>query len=145
MPFPELEEFVDDCIEDYFLDLEQIKMSMRDAFAKYLSTRPHIKAIIVGTRRTDPHGVKLSHFDHTDRGWPQFMRVHPVIDWHYDEIWEFLRSLKVPYCVLYDRGFTSLGGIKDTHPNPKLRDNEGHFRPAYQLADEDMERCGRDA
>ena len=42
-----------------------------------------MKAVFVGTRRTDPHGENLKHFDPTDAGWPAFMRVHPVIDWHY--------------------------------------------------------------
>ena len=48
--------------------------------------------MLVGTRRTDPHGDVLTHFDPTDRGWPPFMRVHPVIDWHYREIW----AVRVP-------------------------------------------------
>jgi 3'-phosphoadenosine 5'-phosphosulfate sulfotransferase (PAPS reductase)/FAD synthetase len=60
---------------------------MKQAFAKYLEDNKHIKAILVGTRRTDPHGGLLTHFDMTDGGWPRFMRVHPVIDWHYREIW----------------------------------------------------------
>lgn len=63
-------------------------MPMKAAFEKYLEDKEgKVKAILVGTRRTDPHGEKLSHFDKTDHGWPAFMRVHPVIDWHYAEIW----------------------------------------------------------
>lgn len=62
---------------------------MKEAFSQYLAENPDVKAIFVGTRRTDPHGGKLSSegFDVTDRGWPVFMRVHPVIDWHYAEVW----------------------------------------------------------
>jgi hypothetical protein len=62
-------------------------MPMKEAFRKYLEEKPTVKAIFVGTRRTDPHGALLTHFDPTDHGWPPFMRVHPVIDWHYAEIW----------------------------------------------------------
>jgi hypothetical protein len=62
-------------------------MPMKAAFAQYLKDKPTVKAIFVGTRRTDPHGQLLTHFDVTDHGWPPFMRVHPVIDWHYAEIW----------------------------------------------------------
>lgn len=47
---------------------------------------------------------KLTHFDKTDEGWPDFMRVQPVIDWSYKSIWEFLLKLSVPYCTLYDQG-----------------------------------------
>jgi hypothetical protein len=60
---------------------------MKEAFKVYLEEHKNIKAILVGTRRTDPHGENLTHFDMTDQGWPSFMRVHPVIDWHYAEIW----------------------------------------------------------
>ena len=60
---------------------------MRPALEAYLEDRPAIRAIFLGTRRTDPHGEFLTHFDPTDEGWPQFMRIHPVIDWHYVEIW----------------------------------------------------------
>ena len=60
---------------------------MRPALEAYLKDTPAIQAVFLGTRRTDPHGEFLTHFDPTDEGWPQFMRVHPVIDWHYVEIW----------------------------------------------------------
>jgi len=60
---------------------------MRLGFASYLEQYPGVKAIFVGTRRTDPHGGKLKNFDWTDRGWPEFMRCHPVLEWHYAEVW----------------------------------------------------------
>ncbi|KAL8732525.1 MAG: hypothetical protein Q9166_002739 [cf. Caloplaca sp. 2 TL-2023] len=123
---------------------------MKDAFAQYLGKNPKVEAIFVGTRRTDPHGGQLSAggFDITDGGWPRFMRVHPVIEWHYVEVWAFLRYLKIPYCELYDQGYTSLGGTNDTHPNPALRvegpDGEAGYRPAYELEEDREERLGRD-
>ncbi|KAI4169594.1 MAG: hypothetical protein LQ346_008953, partial [Caloplaca aetnensis] len=62
---------------------------MKEAFASYLAKHTEVEAIFVGTRRTDPHGGRLSKdgFDVTDGGWPRFMRVHPVIEWHYAEVW----------------------------------------------------------
>lgn len=47
---------------------------------------------------------KLTHFDMTDKGWPQFMRVQPIIDWSYKNVWDFLLTLRIPYCSLYDEG-----------------------------------------
>lgn len=55
--------------------------------------------------------------------------------------------------MLYDQGYTSLGGTTDTHPNPALKSggsgdgkestSEG-FRPAYELVEDKAERLGRD-
>lgn len=60
---------------------------MRAAFAEYLDHNKGVEAVFVGTRRTDPHGGKLDGFQRTDHGWPGFMRVHPVIEWRYGEVW----------------------------------------------------------
>jgi FAD synthetase len=86
-PFTEVEDFVQLSIDTYHLDLARYAESMRQAFENYLHDNSHVKAIFVGTRRTDPHGADLKHFDPTDRGWPAFMRIHPVIDWHYADVW----------------------------------------------------------
>lgn len=92
-PFKDVDDFVDESEADYSLALARYAMPMKEAFAKYLEDSPRVKAILVGTRRTDPHGMLLTHFDPTDQGWPAFMRVHPVIDWHYVEIWGVSCSL----------------------------------------------------
>ncbi|KAK5994049.1 FAD synthase [Cladobotryum mycophilum] len=145
-PFPEVDDFVATSSAEYHLDVTHYALPMKEGLEVYLKDRPTVKAVFVGTRRTDPHGEKLTHFDPTDAGWPQFMRVHPMIDWHYAEIWAFIRHFEIPYCTLYDQGYTSLGGTKDTHPNPHLKktDNGNGFRPAYELMADDEERLGRD-
>lgn len=46
------------------------------------------------------------------------------------------------------QGYTSLGGKKDTHPNPHLKkegQNGEGFRPAYELTADDEERLGRES
>jgi len=93
---------------------------MREALQLYKDHFPKIAAILIGTRRTDPHGSKLSHRNMTDPGWPSFERINPIINWSYSDIWAFLRRLNVPYCALYDQGYTSLGSTYNTFPNPAL-------------------------
>ena len=37
--------------------------------------------------------------------------LNPIIDWTDNDVWEFIRAEKIPYCELYDCGFKRLGCI----------------------------------
>jgi FAD synthetase len=93
----------------------------------------------------------LTDFTPTDKDWPRFMRVHPILDWSYADIWTFLRhpSLTlggaaggtIEWCEMYNYGsvllrsfavssmgsefsidrYTSLGSTHNTFPNPLLK------------------------
>ncbi|KAI0705533.1 hypothetical protein C8Q76DRAFT_171491 [Earliella scabrosa] len=97
---------------------------MRLALELYKSRFPHVEAILIGTRRSDPHGAKLGFRNPTDEGWPRFVRVNPIINWSYADVWAYLKRFEVPYCSLYDEGYTSLGSTYNTFPNPALRSHE---------------------
>ena len=49
--------------------------------------------------------------------------LNPIIDWEDADVWEFIHSYNVPYCVLYDCGFKRLGCIgcpMSTHQSEEL-------------------------
>ncbi|GBF98909.1 FAD synthase [Raphidocelis subcapitata] len=100
-------------------------------------------AIVLGTRRGDPNAEGQEYFCPSSDGWPPFMRINPVLDWTYHDVWTFLRAAQIPYCVLYDQGYTSLGGVHNTLPNSALKKGDGSFAPAHMLADGRLERAGR--
>lgn len=37
--------------------------------------------------------------------------LNPIINWTTEDVWEFIRKYNVPYCKLYDEGYTRLGCI----------------------------------
>lgn len=36
-------------------------------------------------------------------------KLNPLIDWSHEQVWEYVRANNVPYNVLHDRGFPSIG------------------------------------
>ena len=37
--------------------------------------------------------------------------VNPIIDWLDEDVWEYIKTRNLPYCRLYDEGFTRLGCV----------------------------------
>jgi len=147
--FDEVTQFVREITKLYSLRLVVLG-EFKSGLFQLQKVHPEVKAIFLGTRRNDPHGDKLSSFQHTSPGWPEFMRINPILDWRYHSVWAFIRHYKLPYCSLYDRGYTSIGQRHNTVPNPALLldalpDGTHRFRPAFDLEDETTERAGRGA
>jgi len=97
----------------------------------------------MGNRETDPYSSGLKPLENSSPGWPDFIRVFPIIHWDYKTVWQFLIAFHLPYCKLYDMGFTSLGEKHNSQPNPHLLASDGQHKPAYELADGSLERLSR--
>lgn len=85
----------------------------------------------------------METFTPSSPGWAEFTRINPALEWKYGDVWRFLRASSLPYCCLYDQGYTSLGERGDTAKNEALRLPNGEYRPAYDLAEEHLERSPR--
>lgn len=143
--FPDVVSFIEQSCTDYNLDLVVLNDTLKSGFQHYLDKMPKIKTIVIGTRETDPFSKDLKPFQATDNDWPKFQRVHPILTWNYYEIWAFLKIFQIPYCSLYDLGYTSIGGVDTTIPNPELKIEgiDEKYLPAYFLKDGSTERDGR--
>ncbi len=76
--------------------------------------------------------------------WPKYMRINPILEWTYSEIWYFIRILKLSYCSLYDNGYTSLDNTENTVQNVELFDESKKiYLPAWMLQNQSTERCSR--
>lgn len=154
-PFIEVERFIAASLPRYNLRIRSVDGNMKQGLEQYLDgggrhfespsrkasrSRPceeteadgdsgkGITAIFIGTRSTDPNGGSVGKRAWTDAGWPQVERIHPILDWTYQDVWSFLRcpllayqpptrltkeqreeegcaqTPGIPYCLLYDLG-----------------------------------------
>ncbi|CAH2107658.1 unnamed protein product [Euphydryas editha] len=146
-PFREIENFVNEIEQHYGVKLIVTEGEMKITLQRILEQDCKLKACLMGTRRTDPYSEDLKFMQKTDPSWPQMIRVSPLLNWSYHQIWSYILQRQVPYCSLYDRGYTSIGSIHNTCPNPSLayKDEYGRiaYRPAWMLKDPSEERSGR--
>ena len=130
------------CPED--VDKIQRYMIMKQGL-EHIINEYEMKAIILGTRATDPFASTQSDFSPSDsnNGWPEFMRVNPILNWRFNEIWDFLKSNTLAYPTPYDEGYTYLGEKMDTMKNPFQFDSETNSYLPAEHANDNFETFSR--
>ena len=155
-PFPEMQSFLRDTVQRLRLHARTLAGSYRSALTHFYSQpetpeRPRVTAILLGQRRADPHSSSLSLVTPSSEGWPAFLRVNPLLDWAYSDVWRFLREAQrvdaaVQWCALYERGYTSVGARHKSSTTQALWDaDRGAWRGAWELEKDSDERGGREA
>lgn len=147
--FEEEESFVNQALSMYNLQLAKYSgTSLKESLSQFKSDYPFLEGIFIGTRYDDlKEGQKLAHFAPTDPTWPRFVRINPILEWSYQQVWEFIRQLEIPYCDLYNKGYSSFGAKSESQKNLSLlkhdSDGNSYYMPAWCLADHQDERHSR--
>lgn len=147
--FEEVEQFVDESEVAWDLELLRLDVGFVEGLKQCIAEEGGMPlGFVLGTRRGDPNCGVQAAFEPSSDWMPPFMRVNPIVEWTYGHVWHFLRLFHLPYCSLYNNGYTSLGRQADSSPNPALRkttpeDSPPSFWPAYMLSDWTLERAGR--
>jgi phosphoadenosine phosphosulfate reductase len=58
--------------------------------------------------------------------------ICPIVFWTDADVWEFLKAYKVPYCALYDEGWTRLGCVGCPLATKSNQQREFERWPAYE-------------
>lgn len=141
--FVEILKFIDEFESIYGINIMRIKTSNLKDGLQILVDDYHVQATFLGVRASD-YRTDLNVFEATSAGWPAAIRVMPLLNWSYHDVWMYIDMNELPYCGLYKLGYTSLGSRFDTKQNPLLYDNTtGTYRHARDLQDQSQERLGR--
>lgn len=74
--------------------------------------RNRIKGIFQGLR-WDEHPARFNdgYFEYKEGGHlvPEHTRIRPILHFTEKDLWDTYAGFKIPYCVLYERGYRSLG------------------------------------
>jgi len=63
-----------------------------------------------GASRANIHKIEI---DHEHGG---LAKINPLGNWSHEEVWDYIRTYRVPYHILYDQGYTSIGCAPCTRP-----------------------------
>jgi phosphoadenosine phosphosulfate reductase len=78
--------------------------------------------------------------------------LNPIIEWSDADVWEYIRSNKMPYCSLYDEGFSRVGCVMCPMAGPKrMRSDAARwpnianiYRMAFSKVCEERKRLGKE-
>jgi len=116
-------------IEAFFPDAARVEKMVREKGMNLFYHSVENRKLCCGIRKVEPLNRALSQLDgwitgirkdqtqnrttanyveiDTDHG--NIIKVNPLLDWSLDQVWAYVRQNKVPYNILHDRGFPSIG------------------------------------
>jgi len=125
--FPEIYHFTNKLKKKWELNLIREKYSAPSAKK---SRENKIKALKKAVKKLEPDYafIAIRWDEHKAREKENYVskrknhtRVHPVLHFTEEQVWDSIRELEIPYCKLYDQGYRSLGVKSFTH---KAEDSE---------------------
>ena len=67
------------------------------------------------------------------------IRLNPLINWTENQVWDYIRKHEIPYNVLHDKGYSSIGCLPCTRP---IRKGEDPRAGRWWWENEEHKECG---
>jgi len=96
---------------------------------KLLST---LDGWITGLRRDQTENRKDTQIFQIDHGHGGILKINPIINWTWDDVWDYIKKYNLPHNSLLDKGFPSIGCEPCTRaikPGEDLRAGRWWYRP----------------
>jgi hypothetical protein len=68
---------------------------------------------------------------------PPVFKINPLANWDYDQVWTYIRNNNVPYNLLHDEGYKSIGDVHST-----IKSSEGQGERDGRWAGQSKSECG---
>lgn len=69
----------------------------------------------------------------------QLFKFHPILDWSFDDVKQYIKKHNIPYNVLHDKGFVSIGCAPCTRA---IREGEDFRAGRWWWEDQSKKECG---
>ncbi len=116
-------------IEVYFPQAEAVEAMVRERGVNLFYKSVENRKLCCGVRKVEPLGRALQGLDawitglrrdqavtrtavgkvEVDTEHGGIVKINPIADWTWDQVWAYIRAQSLPYNALHDRGYPSIG------------------------------------
>ena len=116
-------------VEVYFPDAEKVQDMVRSHGLNLFYNSVELRKLCCGIRKVEPLKRALKELNawmtglrreqavtrsevrkiELDKEHGQIVKINPLVDWSYDQVWYYIREHNVPYNRLHNQGYPSIG------------------------------------
>ncbi|MGH7826589.1 MAG: phosphoadenylyl-sulfate reductase [Candidatus Binatia bacterium] len=116
-------------IEVYFPDAIKVQEMVRSHGLNLFYNSIELRKLCCGIRKVEPLNRALSEVNawmtglrreqavtrsevrkiELDKDHGNILKINPLVDWRYEQVWNYIRDHNVPYNRLHDQGYPSIG------------------------------------
>ena len=129
-------------VEVYFPDAIKVQKMVREQGLNLFYNSVELRKLCCGIRKVEPLNRALKDLGawmtglrreqsvtrsdvrkiELDREHGDIIKVNPLADWSYDQVWGYIRNKDVPYNRLHDQGYSSIGCAPCTRAVKRVED-----------------------
>jgi len=112
--FPDAKD-VQDMVNEKGMNLFYDSVENRKLCCEIRKVRPMNKLLstldgwITGLRRDQTENRKDTQIFQIDHGHGGILKINPIINWTWDDVWDYIKKYNLPHNSLLDKGFPSIG------------------------------------